>query len=215
MRASDAAIFAVLAIVAGAGCETAQRVGGDVVYELNPFGATDLTVYGVEVVGPYLLAELGGRRERLRVVAPANDGCAALLRPEARLRYAKSGTFGRVESDDDGCNLTGVASLAEWRDRQPRRRGGLVPRATARFTTLAETPSTLLLRGRFPLAAKIGIPASYDLVALVPNDAPCRAAAERGEASLEFRPAGSMPFRILVDGASCVVTGFAIPLSAP
>ena len=71
--------------------------------------------------------------------------------------------------------------------------------------------AVLLLRGRFPLASRIGIPAGYDLVALVPNDAPCRAAAERGETSIEYRSAGPEPFRLLAGDDACVVTGFAIP----
>ena len=204
-------------MVAGAAfvaCETAQRVGGDIAYGLNPVGETELGVQSVDVHGPYLVAQLTGRRDELRAVAPATAPCTTVLRPEARVHYAKSGVFGRVESGDDGCDLVGVASLAAWRDRQPRRHG-LVPLATARFDPIYQDDQMVLLRGRFPLAGRVGIPAAYDLVALLPNNAACRAVAAKGEASLEFRPAGSEAFRMMDDDAPCVVAGFAIPLSAP
>jgi hypothetical protein len=209
------ALFAALACAAFTGCETAQRVGGDVAYELNPFGATELGVQAVEAHGPYLVAKIAGRRDELRVIAAASSACASLLRPEARLHYAKSGVFGRVEAGDVRCELLGVASLADWRDRQPRRRGGVVPRATARFTQIYQDDRLTMLRGRFPLASRVGIPAGYDLVALVPRDAACDAVAAKQEASLEFRPAGPDPFRMMADDAACVVTGFAIPVSPP
>jgi len=207
--------IAALACLALAGCETARSVAGDVAYDLNPLASTALTVQTVEVHGPYLVAELSGRREQLRILAPAGAACASVLRPEAALEYAKFGVFGRVTHGEAGCDLAGVASLAEWRDRQPRRRAGVVPSATARFVPVHRDEQVLLLRGRFPLASRVGIPAAYDLVAMVPNDAACGAVAARGEATLEFRPAGDTPFRMMADDAACVVSGFAIPIGAP
>ena len=55
---------------------------------------------------------------------------------EARVRYQKSGVFGRVQTKNASCDVAGVASLEAWRNRQPRTRtrGQVVPRATARFS---------------------------------------------------------------------------------
>jgi hypothetical protein len=68
------------------------------------------------------------------------------------------------------------------------------------------------MRGRFALASGVGVPGSFDVVAVVPQDAPCRQAASRGESSLELRQSGRDPFRLLVAGEGCVVAGFALPV---
>jgi hypothetical protein len=149
-------------------------------------------------------------------LAPASGTCARVLQPEARLRYAKSGSFGRFHRDDEICDPVGVASLEQWRDRQPRARGqSIVPRSTARYAVLARDERWIFVRGRFALASKVGIPAGYDLVAMLPDDETCRAAAEKGEASLEFRYAGREPYRLLVGDRACGVAGFAMPPVTP
>ena len=212
---SRAWIAAGLALALCAGCETVRDVAGDVAYDVNPFSSTDLAVGSVEVHGPYLLAEITGRREQLRMLAYADGACLAVLRPEARVTYAKSGVFGRVLSSSQACDLVGTASLEEWRDRPPRRTRARVPRAQATCTLMEQDDQLLLARGRFPLASRVGISAGYDLVAVLPNDAPCRDVAGRGVASLEFRPAGRNAFRLLVGDEACVVTGFAMPPAGP
>lgn len=220
MLGSDSRLLRILVNCAGialvgmgAGCQTARQIGTDVAYELNPFGSTDLTVHAVEIHGPYLLAELAGRGERARFFAPPSADCLALLVPEKRLVYGKSGTFGKVSGGGVRCDLYGVASLDVWRDRQPRKRGGLVPRSAARYTLLAHDDAYFLVRGRFALATKVSIPGAYDLVAMLPNEPACREAVERGEASLEFRPAGASVYRLMVGSSFCPVEGFAIPLA--
>jgi hypothetical protein len=194
------------------GCAGARDAASSAAYTLNPFGATDLSVHAVSVQGPYLLAEVGGRKEQLRLLAPITPACTAVLQPEARVRYRKSGVFGSLTRGDEICDAVGVASLQAWRDRQPRRRSAqLVPRATARFAPIAETATHLLVRGRFPLASRVNIPAGFDLVALLPATDVCRSVVARGQGSIEFRPAGRDPFRLLAGSESCVVEGFATP----
>lgn len=203
---------ALLVAFALQGCASARDAASSAAYTLNPFGATDLSVQSTSVQGPFLLTEVSGRKEQLRLLAPITPACTAVLQPEARVRYRKSGVFGRLTRDDETCDPVGVASLQEWRDRQPRRRSAqLVPRATARFSPLAETPTHLLVRGRFPRAARVNIPAGFDLVALLPANDVCRGVVARGQASLEFRPAGRDPFRLLSGSDTCIVEGFATP----
>lgn len=210
------ALLSVLA-AASIACASARDVALDAAYVLNPFGGTEVSVQAVSVLGPYLLFEIAGRRENLRLLAPATPDCAAVLQPEAKVRYQKSGVFGRLKSKTGSCDAAGVASLEAWRSRQPRRRNPnqAVPRATARFSLVTEDERHILVRGRFPLASHVQIPAGFDLVALLPANDACREAVSRGELSMEFRPAGREPFRLIVSGQSCVIEGFATPVEPP
>jgi hypothetical protein len=201
----------LLLVLACAGCETAADVGRGLEQNLNPFAKTETRVGAVVARGPYLEVSLEGGGLDLRMLAPASERCAALLEPEAKITYAKEGNFGRVERDGESCDLVGVGSLAAWRDRQPRRHGRPAPSETARFEVVHRDPEVVLVRGRFPLAARAGIPAGYDLVALLPVSAVCKEAVERGEATLEFRDAGEA-FRLGGSGGFCPVLGFATPL---
>jgi hypothetical protein len=72
----------------------------------------------------------------------------------------------------------------------------------------------VLLRGRFPLASMISIPGGFDLVAFVPNTEACQAPIESGSAAMEFRDAGSVPFRLGARDTTCPIVGFAQPLRA-
>jgi hypothetical protein len=216
MRNRRMPALTLVALSFAASCQTARDVASDTAYELNPLGSTELAVQSVSVVGPYLVADLVGRQERLRVMAETVGACAYLLRPEVRVGYARSGNFGRVFAGEESCSLAGIASLEAWRDRQPRgRTTEVVPRASARFERVHEDERWLLVRGRFPLAGRIGIPAGFDLVALLPNDDACRDVATRGEATLEYRIAGRDPYRMLASGRACAIAGFAMPLRTP
>lgn len=215
-RAHTRALVGLACVVLGSsfGCATVRDAASDAAYVLNPFSGTELGVAAVSAIGPYLLVDVSGRREQLRLMTPISAACTAIAQPEAKVRYQKSGVFGRLERNGERCDAVGVASLEAWRNRQPRRRTGaqVVPRATARFAQIAETDRYLLVRGRFPLASRVKIPAGFDLVALLPANAACRAARDRGQGSLEFRPAGRDPFRLPVGSDTCVIEGFATPI---
>jgi hypothetical protein len=186
-------------------------VGRGLEQGLNPFARTGTTVGSVVVRGPYLEAALLGGGIDLRMLAPASESCAAILVPEAQVTYAKEGNFGRVSRDGASCDLAGTTSLAQWRDRQPRSRGRPAPSATARFRVVHRDPEIVLVRGRFPLAARAGIPGGFDLVAMLPASEVCSEPVGRGEATLEFRDAGEA-FRLGGTGGFCPVLGFATPL---
>jgi hypothetical protein len=207
------AIAAAIALAAP-GCETVKHTGEKALYDVNPVGTADVVVLGVSRHGSYLLVSLAGSLVDMRFIAPATEACLQVLAPEARVNYAKSGVFGRFRRDATICDPIGIASLAAWRDRQPRRAGRPVPRASAYFTLLQQDPELIFLRGRFPLASRVNIPAGYDLVAVLPNSGACVGLAQRTDASLEFRVAGPEPFVLINNGQLCPVLGFATPIVA-
>ncbi len=197
------------------GCTTAKQAGERVLYSVNPFASTDATVVGVSRHGPYLLVSLAGPMADLRFFAPATEACLQVLAPDASVNYAKSGQFGRFRRGEQICDPIGTASLAAWRDTQPRRRGAPVPRAPAYYQVVQQDAELIFVRGRFPLVSRIYISGGYDIVAVLPNVAACAAVAARSEASLEYRVAGPQPFRLLDGDQACDVLGFALPLEVP
>jgi hypothetical protein len=205
-----------LALVASA-CSGANQVGREVEQNLNPFASSRVSLLSVRTVGPYLEAQFRSRSSVLTFFAPAHDpGCAQLLRPEVTLVYRRHGNFGRFEDGDVRCDAVGIGSLAAWRNRRPRdpRRSTMVPRASATFREIGRDGDVVLVRGRFPLASRVGIPASFDLVAFLPAAPECERPLARGAGSLEFVPAGQQAFRIVSDNTTCPVLGFAMPLEA-
>ena len=213
MKAPAAALLAAGGMLLA--CAHAQQAGTDAARVLNPFSTTGASVNAISQLGPYLLVELRGRGANLDLFTPVSESCARVLQPEASVTYAKSGVFGRITRGDESCDPVGVASLAAWRDRTFRRRGRPLPRAQVNFTTLYEGRQLVLLRGRFPLVSRVGIPAGFDLVAMVANDEVCRPLIQGGVASMEFRDAGNMPFSLVGQRARCEVLGFAMPPGTP
>jgi hypothetical protein len=203
----ELALLAALLIGGGGACETLN-------FRLNPFAGTEVRVTSVERVGPYLFAAVHGSQVDLSFAVPATETCTRVLEPGAELRYEKSGNFGLFRRNDEACSAVGTLSLAEWRDRQPRRRANesVIPRSTARYAVAYRDARFVLLRGRFALASRVGVPAGFDVVAVVPADESCAGVVASGQASLEFRPAGRDPFRLLSGRTPCVVQGFALPV---
>ena len=207
-RAVGLAIVSTWVLVA---CATTQSVVQQAAIDLNPLAVQELRVTATEVRGPYLVADLLGDQLNLRLIAPDREVCRFVLDPEALIDYEKEGVFGRATRNGRSCDFTGVASLASWRDRFPRTRGGGLPRSIARYRVIYRDPDVVLARGRFPLTTRVSIPASFDLVAIVPNSEACRTQLDRGEAKLEFSEARRHAFRLIGPKGECPVLGFAMP----
>jgi len=210
-------IAGVLLLVALAGCSGAGGAGRYVEQRLNPFASTRVALLSVESLGPYLVAQFRNRGSILTFYALASDeGCARLLRPEASVTYRKHGNFGRFEDGELRCDPVGVGSLPAWRDRRPRDRRGrsVVPRASVSFRELGREGDVVMVRGRFPLASRVGVPSGFDLVAFLPLVPACERPLARGVGSMEFVPTGHQAIRIVGEGAPCPVLGFAIPPDA-
>ena len=212
---SARAVSVLAAAALALACEHAQQAGQDAARTLNPFSTTDASVNSISQLGPYLLVELRGRGANLTLFTPVSEACARVLKPESSVVYARWGVFGRITRDNENCDPVGVASLVAWRDRTFRRRGRPLPRAQVQFTTLYQGKQLVLLRGRFPLVGRVGIPSGFDLVAMVPNDDVCRPLIQGGVASMEYRDAGNMPFSLVGERSRCEVLGFAMPPEMP
>src|SRR5262245_45824222 len=168
-----ASLLGALALGCGTTAGQTLEVG------LNPFASTDVQVVATEPHGPYLFTHVKGPQLDLRFIVPRTDLCGRLLEPGASVRYDKAGNFRTSAGDGVGCEALGTLSLADWRDSQPRRGGGgsPVPRSTALYGLDYRDAQYLLLRGRFLLATRVGVPRAQDVAAVVPNDETCSALA--------------------------------------
>ena len=171
----------------------------------------------VAIRGEYLDATLEGETFRLRFFFRPSELCAQLLRENTWVDYRSLGQWGRVQvEDEEFCEPVGIASLPEWRNRQPRSSGrGVKPRGTARFEIFYTDDEVVLARGRFPLATRVGWSRWDDTVAIFPNTDACREPLERGVAPIEFRHHGPRPLELVSAQGPCPVLGFAIPTPTP
>ena len=181
---------------------------------MGGFGMELLAVY-VEERGPYLDVGLVGHGLDLRTFVPANDVCRAVLNTEDPVTYVERGVAGSFERAGYSCDAVGYGDPLIRGARQPRRgelRGSAVPRAQATFRTLYEDADVVLLRGRFPLASRVGWSGGEDSVVVVGNVARCRGPVEKGVASMEYRQAGRNTLALVGVGGLCRIDGLIQPL---
>jgi hypothetical protein len=104
------------------------------------------------------------------------------------------------------CEPVGIGTLHRW--RRSRQEGEMAPSSPARWTILHEDSEVFLLRGRFPVASRVGIANTFDVVAMVANDDVCAPIARSGQATLVFRTTG----RRVLELGRCPVLAVATPL---
>ena len=202
--AAIAALFAALA------CNPSRAL-----YQAGlPGVTTPFSVAKVVERGGYLDAILRGKAGELRVFAPADETCAAVLAPEASLAFASEGAGGALERDGRVCRTVGRGSLVEWRERRARP-GTLqttIPRAQATYRAVYRDADVVFLRGRFPLAGLIGWSEGGDTIAVVPDTEICREPIAAGVASLEYRPVGPNVLALVTREGLCPIEGLLQPL---
>ena len=146
----------LMAVLGVAGCSSWRKT----TWELGMGGfGMELLVAHLEERGPYLDVGLTGHGLNLRSFAPASDVCRSVLRPGAAVSYVERGVGGRFEREGQSCDAVGYGDPLIRGARQPSAgslRSSPVPRAQATFRTIHEDADVVLLRGRFPLASKIG-----------------------------------------------------------
>jgi len=158
-----------------------------------------------------LISRAGGRETRF--FAPNDEACRSLIAGEQTVAYSNSGgRFGRFQAGDLTCDPVGVLSLAQWRDRRPRRQNAsVIPRSRAELRERVYVDEELvLIRGRFPQAAQIEITGASDLIAVIPNSPECQGLEVPGDSSMEFRATGRQPFTLINDRQLCPLLGFVL-----
>jgi len=178
---------------------------------------SQVVVQDLIAVGPYLAATLSGQRGTWRFFFPAAGVCGDLLSGGGVLWYRMRGSFGTLQGEGSAlCEPVGIASLAYWRDAQPRQRESrLAPRVQAAFDPLHAGGGHLLVRGRFPLALEIRWPMPTDTVAVLPDTPACRDQLLRTTSTLEFHAQGPEVFVLVGDRGECPIEGFAAPIESP
>jgi len=216
MRGTAASALVIgLALASGvSGCNWRKATWGLGI----PGFRVDLLVAYVEERGPYLDVGLVGHGLDMRTFMPANDVCRAVLKTEDPVTYVERGVAGRFEREGLSCEAVGFGDPRIRGVRQPRSANppdSPVPRAQATFRTIYEDDDVMLLRGRFPLASRIGWAGGQDTVAVVKNVARCRGPAEKGVASMEYRQSGHDTLALVSSGELCRIEGLILPLGGP
>lgn len=179
-----------------------------------PGTGTSATLEWLSARGGYLDVVVETAGKRLRFFLDGSEAaCAGLQDSNAPVTYANSGPLGRLESGPLRCQPVGLLSLREWRSRQPRRGPGLVPRAPAAWSEVYRDGGMTLVRGRFPLASRVGWASGEDTVAVFGPDPACDGALARGVGTLVFYHGGKNVLAILGEGQLCPLLGLALPLA--
>jgi len=197
----------------GAGCSK-DRV---VMQTGLPGGRAAVTLSLVAERGDYLDVIMASDGPSYRFFLPNEDACAALFVGEAAVFYANTGPFGQLSTEATRCEPVGILSLAEWRDRGPRRQTtAMIPRSRAELREVIYADDDLtLVRGRYLLAREIGFMGGVDSIVAIPRVEECRGVPESGQASMEFRPAGKNPYTLINGNVRCPVLGFIQPPANP
>jgi len=190
-------------------CATPERSA----FQLGlPGSRIEMVVARVVPRGPYL--EVWLRTPGLDLVswAPAEATCREILDQEQQVKYRAGGTGGSVERAGRRCELVGIGSLAEWRQRRPQpRTSSPVPSAPAHFDLIYEDSELALARGRFPLAGLLGWVGGADTVAVIPNTPVCQRPLRSGSATLQYYSGGRNVLALASEGALCPIEGLISP----
>jgi hypothetical protein len=196
-----------------AGC-TADRA---VMQTGLPGGRARASISLIAERGDHLDVEMESGGVRYRFFLPNDAACEALFVSEAAVFYENTGAFGRLSTDATRCEPVGILSLAEWRNRGPRRQTTeVIPRARAELREVAYIDDdVVLIRGRYLLAREIGFVGGADSIVVIPRVEECEGIPEARQASMEFRPAGRTPYTLINGRMRCPVLGFVQPPPNP
>lgn len=174
-------LLAAIASLALLGCEALPAVSAQRLLD-----RTDpVRVAGSNERGDVLEVELeSDRSSAIHAYFPADDSCRALLAPGTELDWSSSG-LGSVRLAGSQCEAIGSATLSQLIDARPPIRIAK-PRETARWEAGYADAEVRMLRGQFPLYARVlGISAD-DITTVIPATPPCPSIADLGEAAMEY-----------------------------
>ncbi len=179
-----------------------------------PGAGTDMTVSTVTMRGGFLDTTLAASGWSLRTFLPANETCSRITRGEAAVRYLNSGAYGTVERDGERCEASGMGSLREWRNKQPRSQSAsIIPSGQANYKVVHQDEEYVLLRGRFPQTGRIGFTGMGDTIVVVANSAVCQRPIDSERSTIEFFPAGRNVLTLSSSQGRCPIEGLIRPLA--
>lgn len=179
-----------------------------------PFTATDMTAGRVQPRARWLEVTLLSPTLNRLFYFPASDECKGLIQEGSTVSYRRTGGFGFVEGDGVRCDVSGIGSLAQWRDSfgRPTRGGAPArPRSRSDFREVYRDDDVIMVRGTFLLAARVRWPGPDDTIAVFKNAPQCERALERGMAQMEFNPNGAHPLVLVQQGGNCPLEGLIRP----
>jgi len=155
-------------------------------------------------------AAAGASDAKQSLLFPNTDECRGLFEAEAEVEYLPGAPTGSARRNERTCGAVGIVSLREWRDRRgrPSRRKMGADRAQAVYRIVFEHEDVAIVRGRFPLAGRIGWSGGEDALALIPRTDGCSEVLQRQISSMEYRDAGPIAL-LLVSAKGCPLEGFA------
>jgi hypothetical protein len=149
----------LVAALAAAGCST--NAADTIVMQTGiPSGRASASLSLAKERGDHLDVVMESGGFRYRFFLPNDEACRSVASGEQAVTYSNVGSFGQLQAGEVSCDPTGILSLAEWRDRGPRRRiSTVIPRSRAELRQVVYTDEDLtLIRGRFLLAREVGFP---------------------------------------------------------
>ena len=130
------------------------------------------------------------------------------------MRWLNSGPYGAVERDSERCEASGMGSLREWRNKQPRSESAsIIPSGRAEYRIVHQDEEVVMLRGRFPQTGRLGFSGMGDTIAVVPNSGVCQKPIEAGRATIEYFPAGRNVLTLGSSQGRCPIEGLIRPLA--
>lgn len=201
-------------VIALAGCESSPLPGPARVLGLP--GVADWTrVEDVTDRAGFLDTMLRGENLVRRLYFPGTETCRAIVLPDAEIEYVRGGKWGVVRNEAGVCEPVGIGLLQGWRDRRPRPVERRTPRSQASFTLFYQDEEVALVRGRFPLANRIGWVGGEDTIAVIPRRPECQGPLESGVSTMEYRISGRHPFLLGPGQGRCPIIGFIRPPPGP
>ena len=179
-----------------------------------PNWSTKMKVASVVTRGDFLEAQLEMKGLDLVSWVPASEACRTVLTPGNEVEYNEGNPGGTWLSGNLRCAATGIGSLGVWRDRLPRpenRGGAIIARAQADYRKVYEDAAFVFLRGRFPLAGKIGWVGLDALIAVVPNAPACEGPIQRTVSSMQYTPTGPRVLTLVAGDGACPIQGLITP----
>lgn len=205
MRSAALVLGAVLAM---AGCETAQRTA----WQTNlPGSSAPFHVDSVKLRVGYLDTILSSGNLQRRIFAPSDDAhCTRMLVEGKTIQWARTEPFGPLTDAEGRCPVVGLGDLEAWRNARGRASTSTRPiqSSRTRYTIVYRDEEYLYAQGGFSIIGLLGWrPGTDQAIALLPRTEVCAGADRNGFASVEFRIAGTPAFAVITRDGLCPISG--------